>query len=758
MLHGETDDLRFERFCADLVELIEGGTKIVTTSRSWDRGRDGRSIGPGPRIIVCASITTTIADKMLGDLKKVAKSGVGVEKIYFCTTQDPSEWTLDQVAVELRAELPNATIEPMNATQLARMAGFHAEPLNRHYATELRDFQVWLTADDASEADVGESLLLALATAGQPGSSEIRSAAYKQMILRSLADDAARTLNELGVEIGGRLKLARPIPGSVLGVHIAPLETQGLVIKTGDKYARAPSGEAVAVDEEEAAAEALRDGQRDIRLALESALGHDLADKQFAAIWFVLEKNLTHFFATQGFRMVQAISALAATPGASADSESEVESDVPFFVDELAAAVGATSEMPEQRLELEQAIHDIFAERSGPAYQWIGSVCASFVLICMLGLEESSGSRLRDAIGGTYLIPDTDVVLEFLGDGEPAHEAAEQLVREWQRLGGHVLLAASVAEEVAHHAFISVHDYEEARNRFLRTEQDRRWFVRNVFVRAFGHLVEKKKLKPSGWTSFINDFRGKTKDDTAPLDELLVEDFHFDRLPDDDLREPPGSELWPELKNRINRSDATGRDRKIQLDKAKRDARLYASMAHFAEKLRAAGKSGSCVLVTSSGRLQGIGAKYGSAAEQTLSLAGAVYLLSMVPGVTLGRTALHTILFDSRLLHRGSELDVLVLRSVRDAGQEFPRARRRKLTRHVRTRLIELARDQGKPELKPENVASSATRDPSVQTVLSQVIADGLEQIAASSPAERELEAAQRRIRELEARLASRGG
>lgn len=412
--------------------------------------------------------------------------------------------------------------------------------------------------------------------------------------------------------------------------------------------------------------------------------------------------------------------------------------------------------MDEQRAELQQAIRDLFSERTGPAYEWIGAVCASFVLVCMLGLEETTGSRLREAVAGTYLIPDTDVVLEFLGDGEPEHQTAQQLIREWQRLGGRTLLAAPVAEEVAYHAWISVHDYEEARNRFLRTEEDRRFYVRNVFVRSFGYLVEHRKLRPSGWNRYINEFRGKKKDDTSAIDELLVEDEHFDRLPDDDLREEPGKELAKKLSDRIDRGDLAGWDRKIALDKAQRDARLYASMVHFGEKLRQGHKSGTCVLVTSSGRLQGIGAAYGNAGEQTLSLAGAVYMLSMVPGVTLGRTALHTILFDGRLLHREQGLELLVLRAVRDAGHEFPRARRTKLTRHVRGRLIELAREHGKPELRPEAVAAAADRDPEAKSLLTEAIADGLEQIAATSKIERENEELKKKIRDLEARLASR--
>lgn len=44
ILAREDQPVRFEKFCADLYSVSQG-VQLVTTSKTWDLGRDAKSIG-----------------------------------------------------------------------------------------------------------------------------------------------------------------------------------------------------------------------------------------------------------------------------------------------------------------------------------------------------------------------------------------------------------------------------------------------------------------------------------------------------------------------------------------------------------------------------------------------------------------------------------------------------------------------------------------------------------------------------------------
>ena len=104
------------------------------------------------------------------------------------------------------------------------------------------------------------------------------------------------------------------------------------------------------------------------------------------------------------------------------------------------------------------------------------------MIVCALGLEESSGKRIRDTISRTHLVLDTDVVLELLGTGEPGNDSAETLVKEWRRHGGRVFFPEPVAEELAHHAWIADRERKEISDSMLLTVVDRRRYVTNDII------------------------------------------------------------------------------------------------------------------------------------------------------------------------------------------------------------------------------------------------------------------------------------
>jgi hypothetical protein len=127
----------------------------------------------------------------------------------------------------------------------------------------------------------------------------------------------------------------------------------------------------------------------------------------------------------------------------------------------------------------------------------------------------------------------------------------------------------------------------------------------------------------------------------------------------------------------------------------------------------------------------------------------------MVPGTTVGLSALRAILFDGRVVPHNSDFDLLVLRAVRDSDEyDLPWARRAALTSTVRKQMMRAAKDRKEPKLMPAEVLKNA--DDETKQTLTATIAEGLTALGARSKIERDLDEARKRILELERELGRR--
>ena len=358
VIESDYEPTRFELFCCDLVSEIEGGVIVVPTSQSWDRGRDGRSVGSGTRIALCATLMNSLDNKVRSDLKKLFANGGDFAKVYFCTSHaNASEHTLDKCVAEVRAEVGTSIpVEPLNGTQLSRISGRFPNPIRRHYATEIRELLQALTEDDSQESQVRESTIFALAAAAHPSSGAIRDAAYRQIVLRVLAEEP-RTLAVVCREASNRLRLASVIPKRVLEQHVGALLQKGLVSSDDGVYAITDAGIEELEDVDAAAAKQLLDGRTRIREAIEEELGFALADQQFSRIWTAIQTRLTAFFYDNGREMVCVIDRFA-RPGEECGPGESV--DLPFFVKELAAAAAAECAQAELAEQMVVAVSDSF--------------------------------------------------------------------------------------------------------------------------------------------------------------------------------------------------------------------------------------------------------------------------------------------------------------------------------------------------------------------------------------------------------------
>ena len=99
---------------------------------------------------------------------------------------------------------------------------------------------------------------------------------------------------------------------------------------------------------------------------------------------------------------------------------------------------------PELADQIEQAIRDVFTERTGEVFEWLSRLCERFVILCALGLEGTSSDEVRTVLLRHRLVLDTDIILTSLCESEPDYQAARELISRFRQIGGKVVLSSQV--------------------------------------------------------------------------------------------------------------------------------------------------------------------------------------------------------------------------------------------------------------------------------------------------------------------------
>lgn len=471
------------------------------------------------------------------------------------------------------------------------------------------------------------------------------------------------------------------------------------------RYILTPKGKGRHEDQRVKAADRLILGREQIRASIEKDLGYRLADMQFDKIWKIVQEKMAHFFYMRGQEMVFLVSRLIAE--ASPVTSEETRPSI-FFIDELANAIAETSKSPDQQAELRQAFTDLFEQPAGPAFQWLLEICSIFVALCSLGLEGETGRALAKILHKTALVLDTDVILSLLGEAEPAHEGVLAVTKRWRLLGGGLWVGKEVLEEVAYHAWIAQIDYEGISRWLPGSEKERATLIENVFARSFAELLASKKARRHQWNAYLGQYRGTSKYDTSRVSELLRTEHNFNILPGRSRSEEEiEAEAREQFMRQIRDSQSVA-EQKIAEDKARRDAALYAGIQSFIRKMNEEDPERSCILVSSSRRMRQIEAALGDTGERELvvPIGGILYLLSLVPDVSIGLGAMKAFLFDSRRQPFSDAIERLLLRVARDSEEvDMPWAKRSTLVREFKKRLLEDARRSGKPVERREDRA-----------------------------------------------------
>lgn len=762
VIHADANALRFEKFCNDLVSVLEGGRLVVSTSTTWDRGRDGRTIDPGPEIVVCTSLVGEVDDKATSDVKKVAKYGTPPAKLYFCSSQNLSEQSLISISAEIRGLLPAGTsVTVFGSRQLAEATARFEQPLATHYLAEV-DATLHAWDGEGPKGEAGEALQLALSAMGQPDSTAIRHGLYRAAILMVLSDGVARNVAEVGRDVAARLHLSRSIPDGVIGAELDRLNGAGEVAAEGSRFTATESGRTAAEDLRAVGGASLVAGKKSVRNQLQGEIGYALDDGHFNRLWSDFQDRTAYFFYVRGQAMVSRVSSIL--EGAAAGGASGEDPEVSKFVEELAASAAATAPDRVQAEQLRVAVSDIFSERSGPAFEWLASTSACFLGLCSLGLEATSGEQLRQAVSRMSLVPDTDVLLSYLCEGEPEHKGVREILTRWKAIGGDLLLAKPVLEEVAYHAWIAPNDFREVEGLLPGEAIDRIRLIQNAFTRAFASMLARGIARSRAhWPKFLSQFRGRSGKDASVVRAHLVASLPFFDL-------PPVSREGADLQRRVmtfvlgDRALTAGTDReaKIAQDKARRDADLYVSIVEHSSRVRQANPSAAVLLLTSSGRLRDIEAAFPGelADELVLSIPTVLHVLSLIPGVALGVEAMRALLFEDGIGTNVTDMQRVLLRAVKLAqSHTLPWASRTLLEGEIRKRVVDYARSEttNRAERKERAAELEAAILHGKETAaVSSIVGEALAAAGAETSKERQLAAANAKIRELERELARR--
>ncbi|MGA2714854.1 MAG: hypothetical protein ABSG41_17270 [Bryobacteraceae bacterium] len=660
---ADTNPIRFETFCRAICERSEQLT-FVPTSYNYDQGRDARSIAPSKgshRAILCVTLNQGIDAKVESDLKSVSSKS-HPDRLVYCCSQPLTEHRIDEITRSIRRFLPSESVQVLSSLQLAALAEKYPEVLPAHYPGEIQLIRSRLLEfERGTETTENRGLRLALIAFGSEDAVTLRRDVSCRAVLEVLC---AQPDNATEIQIADRLSADLRLPKILDLQYIRMIlkhleESRWAEWHAGNWKITAP-GRAIAQSLPVEAARALLNGRAVVRTAIESLIGLKLGDSQFENIWATLLDVLTELFYSNGIAVITAINEFIASKDEGVGDGTNLEK----LIDEGAARIRTQSSNDALGEDIEQAIRDVFTERSGPAFDWLTRVCERFVALCALGLETSSAAEVRQSLARYRPVLDSDIVITILCVGEPGYKGTREILSRFRQLGGQILVSPPVLEEVAYHAHISEKDFRgtlELAGHLTPVEIAR--YTENAFVRAFYSLTSDVRK----WAFYRSQFVGASPRDYSKILANLQDELMAQVLPakyDQELASGI-SEYLHELAERQGKPEVRYTE---DVGKAGRDAQILASIAAARQAQRETGSDKAVVLLSSSTRLRRADRKFRAVMglpESVVPLRALAYMMSLVPGIGMGAGTLRQALFDFGETARLSDVQRLALRVIK---------------------------------------------------------------------------------------------
>jgi hypothetical protein len=558
VIETDTNWARFERFCCAVL-AEETSEAILPTSVTRDQKRDGRSL-TGGTFVVATVQGGRLRKKMTDDLTGLKSTTSSPKTVFLCFGRSLTESDLDTLKCEAIAILGDATdVIPLGAVQLAVLGKRHEEIANKYYHGELEDVQRAMNEIPKAIGEAEKAALnLALCTMGHNNSREIRDRLYMNLCVRALAKEKG-TVPTVCHRISNHLSLGRSISTGLVLNYLRELGKLGFTETEGSTWT--------------------------VMSRLRELLGSENIDARLLDhVFSRLQESLAHLFYTRGMDLVSLVSDLLAG--------GEQPGSAPRYMDLLDETIDQAANSTadaDQKSDIKTALHDLFREKSGPAFTWLSSVCANFVILCSVGLEHTSSVAVRRVLGQTKLVIDTDAAISLLCNAEPDHESVSALTHAWKAIGGACLLPDVVASEVAVHAWNAQNDFVENSEWLPGSEEECLRLCQNAFVRNFATLLRGGQLRKRDWSRYIGEYRGSKKHDIGPVMQVFVNDEGFEAF-DSQCDESRRQALFDKMVNMGKSRKKKKEEEDIRVDKIRRDASLLCAVMEAREKQRTGGR------------------------------------------------------------------------------------------------------------------------------------------------------------------------
>lgn len=760
LFQHEESPIRFERICIELYRQ-SAGVELVPTSKTWDRGRDARGISvsiqgralPG---ILCATLSADIEPKVERDLRRLSET-TQTKAIVYCTTQNLTENACDRLEAKIRTIYPSVeSVRVLGQTQLVALGERFEDSIRRNYAAEIHNIEQALFQPTRAAEPEYIGLRLALLTQASDDASTLRSELSKRLILEILQQNGPQGPGRLAVMISAQLHLGRSLSGDYVRGILFQLKNEGLVVIQDDVARITSTGTAFVNAIPEHASSKLLEGRTAVRNAIKTLSGHVLSDDHYDRIWNTLQDGISELFYSHGAAIVRMIGSILSGERISPEQTDRV------LLERVADRVCPLFSDATQADEVRLAIIDMFSKKEYEAFGWLAQICSVYVMMCSLGFEGLSTQQVVGVLKNFRLVADSDVIISLLCEKEANHKEVDRIIRGWRAIGGKLLMATPVLEEVAYHAWISEHDYNGMRELLDHiTDEEAETLIGNAFVRSFRALSPGQRERKH-WHKYISQFRGKTERDYSRIMEILSDEYEFARVPE--LKEDIAAfaeQVMNFLTRRAAEDLGCGPNEReyldyldhVVVDKCRRDGVLIAMVRAARESARQSAAQGSTIILSSARLLKEADEVFRSELgepDAVVSTAGLGTLLILTPGIAMGLDTLRGVLFDLGLATRLTRVEQHAYRLIALSGQyDLPYSKRVTLKRELGERLFAIARVRGEPVRQiRETVLKS--EDPQLSA---RLVAEALDNMAVTPATERQLAQAREEIRKLSAEI-----
>lgn len=690
----EDNPVRFENVCIDLYREEES-VSLVPTSKTWDMGRDARSIGIKTgqadfEAVLCATLTTGLDDKVTADIQRLAET-TKTKAIVFCTSLQITEHAAGKIEKSIRDLYPKVEIvRVLGQIQLTYLGEKHESVLRHHYLAEITNAEQALIHEPSQALDPEHTgLRLALITQTGDDAGRLRSELTRRLVLEVLQREGAQTPGQVAVKLTQQLHLPRSLSADYIMNLFLQFRSDGLLTTQDGKASLSADGVAFLSAIPQEASAKLLEGRSAIKEAIRTLSGHVLPDDHYETIWKTIQEGLAELFRSHGAHIVGMTAALISGQGLPAEKKPQA------LFEALGDRVGAQCQDPAQGKDVRQAVIDMFSEKQSDAFQWLTQICSVYVMMCSLGFEALSNQEVTGLLKQFHLVSDSDVIISLLCEAEPSHEEVNRLLRGWRAIGGKLLMSTPVLEEVAYNAWISEYVYQAVKDTLHKiSEEDSQHLIENAFVRTFRKLA-KGSYSPTYWNRFISSYRGAMERDYGPLLSMLRDDHGFDLLAEADEKYQGFIDQVKEYLVKDTANDFGIRSEELNyklVDKLKRDAKLFGAVVANRAATREVGAKGTTIILSSGRAMKKADIQFRTTIgnpDGVVSIAALAFLMTLTPGIQMQLGTLRGVLFDMGLAAKLNPITAHAFRVIQGSTEfDLPWAKRGALQKELKDKIF----------------------------------------------------------------------